>query len=266
MIVYLVTNLVNRKTYVGITSLGLKKRWSEHLCAAKTSTKKPKFALHRAIAAYGQENFSVEVIGRSETWDELLMLERALILDHGSHTTASGYNLTLGGQGIVGLVRTKEHNQKISLAQKGRKKPPGYGEITRIRFTGRKQSPEEKQRRAASARGARRSDAAKARMSAAAIVRFQLKPMPPRSIESIEQGAAKQRGTKRSDVTRKKMSDSAKKVVWTDIRKAAASAQRKGRKSYVRTPEVIENYKLAWVRRKTNQVLSERKWQLEPSL
>ena len=88
-IVYLITNLLDDKQYVGQTTRTLEERFSEHAEAESL--------LGNAIRKYGEENFSHEVLAECETPDELDTQERFYIkkLDC-KHP--KGYNLTDGGR------------------------------------------------------------------------------------------------------------------------------------------------------------------------
>ena len=88
-IVYLITNLLDGKKYVGQTTRTLEERFSEHAEAESL--------LGNAIRKYGEENFSHEVLAECETPEELDAQERFYIkkLDC-KHP--KGYNNTDGGR------------------------------------------------------------------------------------------------------------------------------------------------------------------------
>ena len=94
--IYLVTNLVDGKVYVGLTKL-IKKRWGEHLSAARNGSPYP---LHRAIRKYGPQSFVVTCLETVITnREDLLAAEIRQIAAHDC-TAPKGYNLTLGGEGV----------------------------------------------------------------------------------------------------------------------------------------------------------------------
>jgi group I intron endonuclease len=116
--IYLVTNKVNLKRYVGQTKFSIEKRWTEHKNDVKWGSE---LALHRAMRKYGVENFTITEVVRCEI---LLLndLEKHYIkffgtLAHEGH----GYNQTEGGDGIVGAYRSPEWRAKISKARIGMK-------------------------------------------------------------------------------------------------------------------------------------------------
>jgi len=65
--VYLITNLINGKQYVGQTIRTLKIRFSKHL----TDSKHGKFYINRAIKKYGIENFKIEEIAVAYNQEQL---------------------------------------------------------------------------------------------------------------------------------------------------------------------------------------------------
>lgn len=97
MIIYKITNIINNKVYIGLTTESLQARWKNHLQQAKKN-KKP---LYYSIRKYGIENFSVEIIDEAKTIEELGELERFYIQKYNSTNPKYGYNITAGG----------EHNQ-----------------------------------------------------------------------------------------------------------------------------------------------------------
>lgn len=106
--VYLITNRVNGKKYVGCTKVSLERRWEQHRSAA---TKGSSLALHRALRKYGPGSFTIEPIEEVEgTYGALLSAEVRLIATHGTIFPV-GYNLTSGGEGVdydVPVVRAKQ--------------------------------------------------------------------------------------------------------------------------------------------------------------
>lgn len=114
-VVYQITNLVNSKLYIGLSVDGAIVRWKEHLTAARSGRGN---LLGRAIRRHGVESFVVKVLFESDTWRELCAVEKRYIRKF-STKSPNGYNLTDGGEGFVGLVRTPEHCAKISLSRVG---------------------------------------------------------------------------------------------------------------------------------------------------
>ena len=96
MIVYKISNNINNKVYIGITTHSLEYRWSRHLTEGrnKNNTKH----LYRAMRKYGLDNFSIEQIDSTDDFEELGKLERYYIKKYNSQNPDKGYNLTAGGE------------------------------------------------------------------------------------------------------------------------------------------------------------------------
>ena len=110
MQIYLVTNEVNGKQYVGQTVQTLKKRWSSHGSDAKR--RRGPHALVHAILKYGKENFSIRTVKVCSTRKELNSLEKSYIVKLKTKAP-SGYNITDGGDGTLGVPQTLEQLKKF---------------------------------------------------------------------------------------------------------------------------------------------------------
>lgn len=94
--IYLITNLINGKVYVGKTTSTLETRWRQHVEAANRGIDT---YLYRAIRKHGAENFKIESLYYGD--GDLNELERYYIKQYNSyHDSSSGYNGTQGGDGI----------------------------------------------------------------------------------------------------------------------------------------------------------------------
>ena len=96
MIIYKITNKINNKIYIGLTTCTLAYRWSKHLTEARNVNNNKH--LYRAIRKYGSENFSIEQIDNTDNFKELGQLERKYIKEYDSQNPDKGYNLTAGGE------------------------------------------------------------------------------------------------------------------------------------------------------------------------
>ena len=96
MIIYKITNNINNKVYIGLTTCSLEYRWSRHLTEGKNVNNKKH--LYQAMRKYGLENFSIEQIDSTEDFKELGKLERKYIKKYDSQNPDKGYNLTAGGE------------------------------------------------------------------------------------------------------------------------------------------------------------------------
>lgn len=114
MIIYKITNLVNKKIYVGQTTGTLIKRWQRHNW--KCTIKRNAMAITSAIIKYGKENFTIEEIDSAQTIAELNDKEEYYISLLNS-ISPNGYNLNSGGGCIIMSDETKN---KISTSHRKR--------------------------------------------------------------------------------------------------------------------------------------------------
>ena len=92
--IYLISNDVNNKVYVGQTTQTLKKRFNGHCCYSK-SDKSQNMYIKRAIHKYGRDKFHISLLEKC-LLEQLNERERYWIDFYDSYN--NGYNLTLGGQ------------------------------------------------------------------------------------------------------------------------------------------------------------------------
>ena len=92
--IYKITNKVNGKVYIGLTTVSVEKRWKNHISASK----KCKRHLYLAMRKYGVDNFKVEVIDETDNLERLGELERKYISEYNSTDHNVGYNNTYGGE------------------------------------------------------------------------------------------------------------------------------------------------------------------------
>lgn len=109
--VYMHTNKINNKVYVGITNQTTTSRWrldgSGYLRKNKNcSYSQPKFA--HAILKYGWDNFEHIVWAEGLTHDDACHAEKLLIAIW--DTIKNGYNMTKGGEGTYGISHYGEDN------------------------------------------------------------------------------------------------------------------------------------------------------------
>ena len=95
--VYLITNKINNKKYVGKTELSIKARWKQHIKDSKKEQCETR-PLYRAIRKYGAEHFSICKIDTGHG-NELNSREQYWIQYY--NTYEDGYNATLGGDGKI---------------------------------------------------------------------------------------------------------------------------------------------------------------------
>lgn len=91
-VVYKITNSINNKVYVGLTTQKLKQRFSLHLHAARNNSRTK---LSKAIRQLGSENFSIHAIAKANSISKLANLERRYIKKY--EAVKLGYNGNSGG-------------------------------------------------------------------------------------------------------------------------------------------------------------------------
>ena len=92
--IYLITNLINGKQYVGQTVKGYLKRWEGHCSYAIHKYNGYVQRIDRSIAKYGINNFKIELL---ETVPIELKDEKEIYYIKKYNTYESGYNHTTGG-------------------------------------------------------------------------------------------------------------------------------------------------------------------------
>lgn len=109
--VYKITNQINNKCYIGQTTQGISRRWTEH----KRDSKNRDSEMYKDMRKYGVHNFSVEVLESGLTQQELSQQEVYWIKK--TESFERGYNLTTGG--ISGFQMSESTVAKISVANTG---------------------------------------------------------------------------------------------------------------------------------------------------
>lgn len=102
------------KSYIGITSGSLPDRWRAHRAHAKRCKTG---CLQKAIRKYGAASFQVEVVARATDYGLLKVME-SWAIEHFGTKVPRGYNMTDGGDGMVGVVVTDEGRKRRSAAQR----------------------------------------------------------------------------------------------------------------------------------------------------
>lgn len=113
--VYMITNLVNNKIYIGITNQRyLASRFWQHANRKRSSGA----YLHWSIQKYGTDNFKMEQLHEFNDPTDAKNKERELIdqlrLNRNKHPTGIGMNLTDGGDGSYGCKHSKSSIDKMS--------------------------------------------------------------------------------------------------------------------------------------------------------
>lgn len=188
-LVYLITNIINNKQYVGYTKFSAKTRLNHHIKSAKANSD---LLLHRAMRKHGFDKFKTEVLENNISDENVENREIFWIakLDTFVGINSNGYNMTRGGDGLIGYHHTSEVKQKISNSLLGEKNP----------FFGRKHSAKTIETIRQKNTGKEISQQARQKLSLIHKGRKQ-------SLEHIEKTRQKHLGSKRTQASKTKMSD-----------------------------------------------------------
>jgi len=148
MLIYLITNAANGKLYVGQTNKhSAEDRLVQHFGASRRGGMQ---LICRAIRKHGEQSFTIQVLARGATRDDLNRLERQYIAALRTTDPSIGYNQTSGGVATVNEgPLSPEHRRKISETQKAN---PNRAML------GRKHSPESIAAMSASKKGKPKTD------------------------------------------------------------------------------------------------------------
>lgn len=128
--VYLITNLVNGKIYVGKHSGKSLQAYLRHGYRHAVTGHNGRTYLSNAFKRYGEDAFTIEplvevpdFLGDDLIDHQLNELEIFFIRTFNSRDSDIGYNLTVGGEGTRGITfkHTEEWKRQTSLRNKGRK-------------------------------------------------------------------------------------------------------------------------------------------------
>ncbi len=138
--VYLITNRVNGKRYVGITCRGYQERFKEHIHEALNGSTT---ILHNAIRKYGVDNFDLMLL-ESDVPDELIgkREQHYIALYNTFYSSGIGYNMTEGGGGMSGYKHTEDAKNKISESLQGHQFPQSRNKKIQKAMTDREYKPE----------------------------------------------------------------------------------------------------------------------------
>jgi group I intron endonuclease len=154
--IYIITNNVNGKQYVGVTKHNYKERFIQHIYEANHNHTKR--ILCKAIRKYGKENFSTRLLEEIE--DESLAKEREMyyidkLKTYIEFDNCNGYNMTLGGDGFRVFNMPESAKEKLRIANGGENH---Y-------FYGKQLSDEHKMNCSLASLGKKKSDNARKNMS-----------------------------------------------------------------------------------------------------
>lgn len=110
--VYIHTNILNNKKYIGITKQQPEARWKNGKGYKTTSH------FRHAIDKYGWENFSHEIIYTNLSAEEAGQKEKELIQHYNTTNSNYGYNNSTGGEISFTFTHSKEARKKMSESHK----------------------------------------------------------------------------------------------------------------------------------------------------
>ena len=112
--VYKITNLINKKSYIG-SSIRVEKRWQQHKNSAfNENSQKYNYPLYKAFRKYGLENFSFEILCDDfSSLEEMRNYEKDMIIFYDSYN--KGYNQTYETfPNQIGVSNAVKYVQQIS--------------------------------------------------------------------------------------------------------------------------------------------------------
>lgn len=138
--VYLITNRINGKQYVGVTCRGYQVRFAEHIHDAMSGST---CILHNAIRKYGPSNFDIMLLESDISDSDIDSKEQYYIkLYNTFYASGIGYNMTEGGGGMVGYKHTAASKKAISESLTGHVFPESRNKKIQHAMTGREYKPE----------------------------------------------------------------------------------------------------------------------------
>ena len=109
--IYIISNKINDKVYIGQTIESLEKRFRDHVSASKSKNKKG-VILYNAMQKHGVENFYIEELQKiscdseKELREKINEAERYYIKMYNSQKP-NGYNVTSGGSNVTDSIKVK---------------------------------------------------------------------------------------------------------------------------------------------------------------
>ncbi|MGE6717702.1 GIY-YIG nuclease family protein [Peribacillus frigoritolerans] len=102
-IIYMCTNQVNQKRYIGKTIQPLKNRMTQHKSKSLNLSLTSHY-FYNGIRKYGWDNFVWEIIDYAESEQDIIGKEKRHIKEKDTfYKNNKGYNMTLGGEGTIGF-------------------------------------------------------------------------------------------------------------------------------------------------------------------
>lgn len=226
----------NGKAYIGITRRTAGERFKEHCKSARLGKK---LAINEAIHKYGSQSVQIETLACAD-WKYLVVLEVAAI-DKFKTKGTGGYNLTTGGEGVIGFSPSAETRQKLREANLGKKASEETKAKMRAAAAEKILSEELRAKYRNANLGKKHSEESRARMSAAQ----KGKSLSESQKQKLRVASL---GRKHDDAAKAKMSAANIGRVMTDEHIANLRASATGR---VMSPESIAKQ---WATRRANKL------------
>lgn len=112
MYVYKITNMLNDKVYIGITTRTIEERFQEHKYRLN---ERKHLHLYSSMIKYGVQNFKVEELEKCDSIESLFTKEREWIKKFDSTNPDIGYNNTNGGEGFERIETDDEFIAQLYL-------------------------------------------------------------------------------------------------------------------------------------------------------
>lgn len=151
--VYMHTNKLNNKKYIGITNQKPEYRWRSD---GSGYFRSPHF--WSAIKKYGWENFSHTILENNLTREDACIREKYYIKLYNTTNQEYGYNMTLGGDGSCGWHPSEETIKKRSEKLKGKHLTKEHRESIRKAMLGKKVTKETREKLSKSHMGKKLND------------------------------------------------------------------------------------------------------------
>lgn len=116
--IYIVVNKINKKIYIGYDSSWPNRKNRHERASSNPNDIGYNDVFHKAMRKYGGSNFEWNILYQSLDGQHCLnVMEKYFIAEYNSYIhspNSNGYNMTLGGDGVLGLKKTEESKLKIS--------------------------------------------------------------------------------------------------------------------------------------------------------
>ena len=108
-IIYIITNSINDKVYIGQTIRNLHLRWLEH-CRKGSHGNDKNMSIKRAILKYGKENFQIKELEKCSIG---MLNEREIYYISLYNSYKKGYNNTIGGKSSTKDLKLKDNQEEV---------------------------------------------------------------------------------------------------------------------------------------------------------